>query len=75
VGSEHNVDLGMVGFQFTCQDIKLIQKSTVQDSYGHPLTEMSKNPAGSFITALEFRHLKNDKLTGVKAYFAQDLRP
>lgn len=36
---------------------------------------MSKNPAKTFITGLQFRFIKNDKFTGIKAYFGQNLKP
>ena len=60
---------GFVGIQMKCEDINLTQNSLVQDTYGHPLTEQTKNKPGTFVSGLQVKYEKGGRLTGARWAF------
>ncbi len=52
-----------------CEDINLTQNSLVQDTYGHPLTEQTKNKPGTFVSGLQVKYEKGGRLTGARWAF------
>jgi hypothetical protein len=68
-GREYETDTGLVGMMLECSSLDLKQKTKIQDSYKHPLQDISTASNGTFISVFRLEFMKESKLTGIKFWF------